>query len=676
MDTVDRGLREVYFNEFNVLMDGFAYFPLVSGLLQAYAQVQPGLSENYSFMPYLFHRDIPERILVQYQNPAVAAFSVSMWNEQLSLKIARQVKERFPSCLIVFGGAQVPHTSAAYRRMHPFIDVTVRGEGEQAFANVLTRFLESRDFSGLPGVSFAHPQTGEWIKNSEESAQLKELDEYPSPYLMGLFDSLLRDYPHIQFQAIIETNRGCPFPCTFCYWGWGGLNRKYRFFSLERIRAVLEWCARNRIIYVFNADSNFGMLPRDREIAESLVDIKARFGYPEKFRTCFGKNSDDKIFDIASLLHRHKLEKGITLARQSNDETTLENIRRQNIRLETYRRLQRRFDGEGIPVYVELILGLPGETYATWLKGLNEVLVHTGIKNQLFVYFCQIYPNTELDDPQYRSKFKIGTVTMPLNEIHGQIRADELLPEREEIIVSTYSMSRDDWKRMTLVSWLIQVLHGLKLGYYPLVYLVDRYQLQFTDFIEYLCSQDFNPVQNPVLCTIMDGFHRHLEIMLRGGGRGKSLPEFGNIYWDVEEAAFLQISMQKDQFYDEFSGLVRDFLDMRSIPYSRAEVDDVIAFQRFSAPSLRPPVELSQVFHHNFHDYFENLVTQSPLSLKPDRVRLTLVGSKDFGEDKKRFAREVLLFGRKSATLLYQVEPARASGQTSIEYSTVGVGAV
>src|SRR5205807_2382755 len=104
------------------------------------------------------------------------------------------------------------------------------------------------------------------------------------------------------------------------------------------------------------------------------------------------------IFNIASLLHSHELEKGITLARQSNDETTLENIKRQNIRLSTYRNLQRRFDSQGIPVYVELILGLPGETYETWLHGLNEVLAQTGIKNQLFIYFCQVYPNTDLGD--------------------------------------------------------------------------------------------------------------------------------------------------------------------------------------------------------------------------------------------------------------------------------------
>ena len=78
----------------------------------------------------------------------------------------------------------------------------------------------------------------------------------------------------MEFQSIIETNRGCPFQCTYCYWGKGGLNRKYRHHSLERVSKELEWCAQNKIRYVFSADSNFGMHNRDMEIAKNLVELK------------------------------------------------------------------------------------------------------------------------------------------------------------------------------------------------------------------------------------------------------------------------------------------------------------------------------------------------------------------------------------------------------------------
>jgi len=62
-----------------------------------------------------------------------------------------------------------------------------------------------------------------------------------------------------------------------------------------------------------------------------IVEAKKKYGFPEKFRTCWGKNTDENIFRIAGMLHEHDLEKGITLARQSQSKEVLGNIKRGNI---------------------------------------------------------------------------------------------------------------------------------------------------------------------------------------------------------------------------------------------------------------------------------------------------------------------------------------------------------
>ena len=101
-------LKQIYFNEYNMLMGNSVYFPLVSGMLQAYAQTKDVIKKNYQFMPFIFFRDDPDKIISTYQNPSVAAFSASMWNMNLCLIVAKRVKEKFPNCLIVFGGPHVP----------------------------------------------------------------------------------------------------------------------------------------------------------------------------------------------------------------------------------------------------------------------------------------------------------------------------------------------------------------------------------------------------------------------------------------------------------------------------------------------------------------------------------------------------------------------------------------
>ena len=94
--------KEVYFNEYNILMSNTTYLPIVSGLLQAYANTEEVLQNNFEYMPFLFHVDNKQTILDQYNDPAVAAFSVSMWNEQLNIRGSgrdQRYISRLPYCL-------------------------------------------------------------------------------------------------------------------------------------------------------------------------------------------------------------------------------------------------------------------------------------------------------------------------------------------------------------------------------------------------------------------------------------------------------------------------------------------------------------------------------------------------------------------------------------------------
>ena len=650
---VDRK-RRVYFNEFNVLMENAAYLPLVSGLLRAYAETSELLKGNYEFTPFIYYRDNLQRIMDRYDNPSVAAFSVSMWNEQLNLKVAEQVKARYPDCLVVFGGPNVPHHPEAYFELYPFVDVAVRGEGEVAFSDILTRFLESRDFSGISGIAWRDPTTGVCVVNLGEGPQPRDMDVYPSPYLEGLFEELMADSGDLGFQQIIETNRGCPFLCMFCFWGQGGLSRKYRFHGLDRVAAEIEWAAKHNIRYVFNADSNFGMHKRDLEIAHMLVETKKTFGYPEKFRTCFGKNTDEKIYEVASLLHKHDLEKGITLARQSNDEEVLDNIKRTNIKMSTYRNLQVRFNESDIPVYCELILGLPGENYQTWTGGIDDLL-QSGLKNQLFVYMCQVFANTELAEPEYLKKFGIVTQRIPLTEIHGAIRSTDLVTEYEDIIIATDSMPLADWRRMAIFSWVTMLLHSMKLGFFVLYYLHQRHGIQYSDLINYIAEGRMAPGTGQALREEVVEFETQLDRILQGHGRGRHLPEFGGIYWDEEEASFLRISAKLGQFYDELLVLLREFLTDKGIGFDEDELVEVVQYQRMRIPGHHRAATNQWKFRFNVPEYFGTCFRQDaqPLLVKPQL--LTISTPKDYQGNKAGYARETILWGRKSGTMLTEV---------------------
>jgi len=597
----------VYFNEYNVLMDNAVYLPIVSGQLQAYAQTKIIIKDNFEFMPFIFYRDEPDRILSQYQDPSVAAFSVSMWNSNLSLKVAEMVKEKFPKCLVVFGGYNVPNNSGDYLKEHNFIDITVRGEGEKTFADLLESNLGEQNFEHVLGITYRH-KSGEIMENPEQILP-KNLDVFPSPYLEGVFDELMTQ-SKINFQAIVETNRGCPFGCSYCSWGQGGLSKRYRFFSPERVEQIADWTGKSKIGYVFCADSNFGMFKQDFDTAKFFVEAKQKYKFPEKFRVCYSKNAEKNVFKIGKLLHENQMEKSITLSLQTANPIAARNVRRQNIRMDVFNDLQKRYNESGIPTYTELILGLPGETYESFLGGLEKCL-QSGIENQLFVYHCQVYPNAEMGSIEYQKKHGIKTVKCPLKEVHAVPRLEGIPDEYEDVVVSTDSMPEQDWKKSSVVSWAMQLFHGLKVGFYPIRYIVDKYNVKYTEFFDYISIPSKTP-DFPIINREIIEFWKTADSISNGKARCNVISEFSPIYWEPEEASFLNISHEKKEFYREFLGVLTNFLKERGINFDKSELEEIVKGQEVRMP-----------------DY-----------------------NRDYSGDKKRFAKEVLLWGRKSGRIL------------------------
>ena len=130
---------------------GGVYLPLVSGILSAYIKTSKKISENIEVQKFIFKPDTVGNIMKKYNSPDIATFSIAMWNEQLSLAVAKEIKKTYPNCLIVFGGAQCPHEPTTYMVKYKFIDVCVRAEGEEAFFELCEKIAENNfEFEGIP----------------------------------------------------------------------------------------------------------------------------------------------------------------------------------------------------------------------------------------------------------------------------------------------------------------------------------------------------------------------------------------------------------------------------------------------------------------------------------------------------------------------------------------------
>ena len=115
-----------------------------------------------------------------------------------------------------------------------YIDYLLHGEGEIVFRRLLRSLINLDNAEEIPGISM---RTESGIITNPEMISTE--CNYPSPYLKGYFDDIIKENPDTDFMALIETSRGCPNSCAYC--DWSNMKSKIRKFPLERIYGEIEW---------------------------------------------------------------------------------------------------------------------------------------------------------------------------------------------------------------------------------------------------------------------------------------------------------------------------------------------------------------------------------------------------------------------------------------------------
>lgn len=423
----------------------------IGASLRAYAETNEDVKRGFHFAHLWDGRATAEEVLDRLRNPAVFAFSCYVFNFAWSMHIAKVVKEAFPDCLIVAGGPHVPNIPNDFFRKHPFVDVIVHGEGEITFQNILLEVLKPEpDLASVKGISyhrFLVPITNERGEN------LPKVIDTPSAWTSGYLDDAIEAYRERgePIDVLWETNRGCPFACTFCYWGTLETN-KLRQITMERLEAEAKYFSDKRVDLIWICDANFGILPRDLQIAEILADYKVKTGYPALVSANHTKRTNETVLDIIKLQRSiGQMYGGVWMARQSMSETVLEAIKRPFSRnmAEQAREWKAKFEAEGSPIKVDLILGLPEETKTSWFRGLAE-LFGDGFHDGVFVHYLSLLPNTPLADQVQEHRLTVVSKPFRLMVKHS---------ETSDIVVGTRTMPTEDWIQCGAMSQLILGVH-------------------------------------------------------------------------------------------------------------------------------------------------------------------------------------------------------------------------
>ncbi|GAB3473466.1 KedN5 family methylcobalamin-dependent radical SAM C-methyltransferase [Amycolatopsis cihanbeyliensis] len=373
--------------------------PLASGYLKATALADDVLATKFDINIRNFRGGVTLSSmayqLFSERVPDVLAFSVFGWSYRAFGALAATFKQLNPRGWVIFGGTHVANQAERAFAMFPDVDVVVNGEGEIIFRDLLHAYLDGVDDDTLAAINgISYQDADGHLRTTADRERIADLDHIPSPFLTNALE-MTDEHGEFRYDvALMETNRGCPYKCAFCYWG-GAVGQKVRSFSRERLRAELEFFAKLRVHTIVVCDANFGLLPGDLTFVDDLIEVRDQYGYPRALETSWAKNKSKTFYAIVRKMKQSGMRSSFTLALQTLDDNTLNLMNRKNMKVNDWEDLSEWLSREGLDCYAELIWGAPGETVESFMAGYDKLARRV---SRIACYPMLLLPNTDYGD--------------------------------------------------------------------------------------------------------------------------------------------------------------------------------------------------------------------------------------------------------------------------------------
>ena len=457
--------------------------PLNIGYVAAYCKKQFGTNVEISLFKYI--KDLEKAI--RESPPDILGLSNYVWGKNVSYEMISMMSEIDPHVLNVWGGPNFPidfPSQEKFMKKYPKVDIYVPVDGEVGFSNIIEQALKADSKKEIKQKVLSKPIDGCVSRETDGKLQytipvirIKKLDEIPSPYTTGILDKFFDG----KLSPMMQTNRGCPFHCTFCADGKDEVNQ-VNYFSTERVKEELDYIVKHKHKDTRNmifSDLNFGMYPRDQEIAKYISDLQLKHGYPDFIYISTGKNQKEKVINAIKTL---KDSMPLWMSVQSLDKGVLKNIRRDNISTDHMLALYPAIKDANLQTRAEVILGLPGETHENHMTTLRELI--RARMDEIQVHTCMLLDGSEMGTPNERKKWKLNTKFRILQRDFVELSNGKKVMEIEEVVVSSEHMTFDEYVDLRILAFVIYITNRGTV-YDPITKFLREQNL---DVFDYFCK--------------------------------------------------------------------------------------------------------------------------------------------------------------------------------------------
>ena len=434
----------------------------------------------------IFKDSIKMMDAIKKEKPDVVGLSYYVWNKNLNRRVFEVVKSHVSNSLTIGGGPCFTNHNANEKGARQFFssqyncDAYIVNQGEKGFLELIKKFNEvNHDLNKFRSSATRGSLVNDLKKNDkvhigDDIGTLDNLNNIPSPYLNGLMDPFFEG-PYI---PLLETNRSCPYRCTFCAWGIG--TQKLKKFDEERVLKEIEYiyerCKLASTLFI--ADANFGILERDSKFAAKLYEGHVKTGFPSFVAVQWNKSRPDRILKTAK---EFKNIAQVGASMQTLDSGVLGAIKRKNLSFDQVVQLKKELSliGPKEKSFSELIIGLPNETKKSHIEANRKLI---DLDFEVWNYNLHLLPGTEMDDEESRKNYFKKTGWRLHDNAYGIYQGEKIF-EGQETVTETNTLSVEDFRYFRYFHFLQQMMWSKK-WYYDYLKFLKSYNIHPVDVID------------------------------------------------------------------------------------------------------------------------------------------------------------------------------------------------
>jgi radical SAM superfamily enzyme YgiQ (UPF0313 family) len=370
-----------------------------------------------------------------------------------ALEISRAVKRVRPDLPVVWGGWH-PSMFASECLSEPSVDVTVRGQGEETFVEIVQRLAAGRSLEGCAGCT---------VRLADG-----RIHENPARPLAAVDKFRAHDYNLIPVERYFQlkgkrqldyiSSQGCNFRCAFCsdpfVYGrkWVGLEPNRMALRLKELWDQYHFDDVN-----FQDETFFTKRDRVRELAERIVESGMKITWAATMRADQGIRLPDEVWAKCKQSGLRRLLVGV----ESGSNEMLKRIRK-DIKIEQVFETAEKMVKHGIAGHFPFIVGFPDESASAIQASLDVAKRLRSMSADFLtpIYYFKPYPGSELVIEAVAKGFKLPDTLEDwarFDYVAG-MPGPWVTPEKFELIERFKFFHELAWKRASRGKRLVQKL--------------------------------------------------------------------------------------------------------------------------------------------------------------------------------------------------------------------------